>query len=62
VMEVRPKPYRRSIQTSDIDRVVGLIDEYGSETVANLLIAYGHARVPRDEVFTEETNNQQEND
>ena len=44
VMEHRSGPYRRSIQTSDIDQVVALIDEYGSETVANLLIAYGYAR------------------
>ncbi|MBK9121545.1 MAG: hypothetical protein IPM16_00290 [Chloroflexi bacterium] len=50
VMEVtkmqRP-PYRRSIQTSDIESVVALIDRFGSETVANLLIAYGYARTPR---------------
>lgn len=58
VMETRPGPYRRSIQTSDIDEVVRLIDEYGSTTVANLLIAYGHARVPREENLNEE--NEQE--
>jgi hypothetical protein len=50
VMEVtkgqRP-PYRRSIQTSDIESVVALIDRFGSETIANLLIAYGYARSPR---------------
>lgn len=48
VMETRSAPYRRSIQTSDIEAIVQLIDEYGSETVANLLIAYGYARIPRD--------------
>jgi hypothetical protein len=48
IMETRPGPYRRSIQTSDIEDVVRLIDEYGSETVANMLIAYGYAREPRD--------------
>lgn len=48
VMETRPGPYRRSIQTSDIEDIVRLIDEYGSETVANMLIAYGYAREPRD--------------
>ncbi len=64
VMETRSGPYRRSIQTSDIDEVVRLIDEYGSETVANLLIAYGYARVPRegetDEPETEYTNQENE--
>lgn len=49
VMEARPGPYRRSIRTSDIDEIVWLIDEYGSEVVANLLIAYGYARMPREE-------------
>lgn len=50
VMEVtkgqRP-PYRRSIQTSDIESVVALIDRFGSEIIANLLIAFGYARQPR---------------
>jgi hypothetical protein len=48
VMETRQGPYRRSIQTTDIQDIVRLIDEYGSETVANMLIAYGYAREPRD--------------
>lgn len=61
VMEIRPQPYRRSIQTSDIDEIVKLIDDYDSETVANLLIAYGHARIPRDDVFNEETTEQENN-
>ena len=61
VMETRPKPYRRSVKTSDIDDIIWLIDEYGSETVANLLIAYGYARVPRDEdESTEQAENQEE--
>jgi hypothetical protein len=50
VMEKRPGPYRRSIRTDDIDDVVALIDEFGdSRLVCNLLVAYGYARVPRDE-------------
>lgn len=49
VMETRSGPYRRSVKTSDIDEIVRLIDDYGSETVANLLVAYGYARVPREE-------------
>ena len=49
VMENRPGPYRRSVQTSDIDDVVALIDEYGdSRLVCNLLVAYGYARLPRE--------------
>lgn len=56
VMEVtkgqRP-PYRRSIQTSDIESVVSLIDQFGPEIIANLLIAYGYARTPRKDDGTE---------
>lgn len=48
VMETRQGPYRRSIQTTDIEDIVRLIDDYGAETVANMLIAYGYARNPRD--------------
>ncbi|MBP8972740.1 MAG: hypothetical protein KBH93_02600 [Anaerolineae bacterium] len=46
VMENRSGPYRRSVKTTDIDEIAALIDEFGSETVANLLIAYGYAREP----------------
>jgi hypothetical protein len=46
VMETRGGPYRRSVKTTDIDEIAALIDEFGSETVANLLIAYGYAREP----------------
>ncbi len=48
VMESRPGPYRRSIQTSDIDDIVRLVDEYGAPLVCNLLVAYGYARSPRE--------------
>lgn len=44
VMETRPGLYRRNLRTSDIEDIVRLIDEYGSRTVCNLLIAYGYAR------------------
>ena len=37
---------RTSISTEDIADVVDLIDEYGSQTVGNLLIAYGYAQEP----------------
>ena len=50
VMENRPGPYRRSIRTSDIDDIVALMDEFGdSRLICNLLVAYGYARVPREE-------------
>lgn len=66
VMATRPKPYRRAIQTSDIDEIVQLIDEYGSETVANMLIAYGYARASRDPQdennLPEETYDEMENE
>ena len=48
VMEARSGPYRRSIQTSDIEDILKLIDEYGSQLICNLLIAYGYARTPRE--------------
>jgi hypothetical protein len=44
VMENRGGPYRKSLKTSDIDDIVALVDEYGSELICNLLIAYGYAR------------------
>lgn len=44
VMENRAGPYRKSVKTSDIDDIVALVDEFGSELICNLLIAYGYAR------------------
>ncbi len=51
VMETRPAPYRKSVQTAHIEEVIAFIedDNLGAETVANLLVAYGYARVSRDE-------------
>lgn len=54
VMETRPGPYRRSIQTSDIDDIVALVDEYDVPLVCNLLVAYGYARSPRSSSADEE--------
>jgi len=48
---------RRDLRTTDIEEVVRLVDEYGPEVVAGLLIAYGYAREPRE---TETETNQQE--
>lgn len=39
---------RASITTKDIADVVNLIDVYGSQTVGNLLVAFGYAREPRE--------------
>jgi len=62
VMETRSGPYRHSIKTTDIDEIVWLIDQYGSETVANLLIAYGYARIPREDDENQEQPIEQENE
>jgi len=39
---------RPQVTTSDLEQVISLIDIYGSETVAMLLLAYGSAREPRE--------------
>ncbi|MFQ5420167.1 MAG: hypothetical protein ACE5EY_07375, partial [Anaerolineae bacterium] len=39
VLENRPGPYRRSIQTGDIKEITRLIDEHGSNVIAKLLVA-----------------------
>lgn len=39
---------RRNLRTTDIEEIVRLVDEYGSEVVASLLIAYGYAREPQE--------------
>ncbi len=43
-----PGRRRPSVTTEDLDAVIGLVDEYGSEVIAMLLVAYGTAREPRD--------------
>ncbi len=55
VMETRPGPYRTSLSTADIEQIVRLVDQYGSEVVCNLLIAYGYARIPREDVEGEQS-------
>lgn len=50
-------PVRRAlVTTGDLEEVIGLIDQYGSRTVANLLIAFGYARSPRDPEQKHEEN------
>jgi hypothetical protein len=48
-------PVRRAmVTTDDIQQVVDLIDTYDSQTVAHLLVAFGYAREPRDQLRSEE--------
>ncbi len=47
--ESRGQQMRKDLRTSDIEETIRLVDEYGSEVVANLLIAYGYAREPRED-------------
>lgn len=47
VMETRSGPYRKSVQTGDIQNILDLIDRHGSDLIAKLLVAYGYARDPR---------------
>ncbi len=46
--------WRKAITTEDIQSIVELIDEYGSETICNLLIAFGYARDPKEQPPTTE--------
>jgi hypothetical protein len=39
---------RKDLRTTDLQAIVELIDTYGSEIVANLLVAYGYSREPRE--------------
>lgn len=48
-LESKGQQMRKDLRTADIDEVMRLVDEYGSELVANLLIAYGYAREPRED-------------
>lgn len=40
---------RKDLRTSDLEELIQLVDEYGSELIANLLVAYGYAREPRED-------------
>ena len=43
---------RRDLRTSDIQDIIKLVDNFGAEVVANLLVAFGYAREPREETNT----------
>ena len=52
VREKQNRQMRRDLRTSDIQHIVKLVDDFGAEMVANLLIAFGYAREPREETNT----------
>jgi hypothetical protein len=45
--ETRHEQRRRNITTDDLKAVTVLVDQYGSDTIAHLLVAFGFARSPR---------------
>src|SRR5260370_13993684 len=45
----RKNKMRGSVAYTDIDAIVHLIDDFGSEQVCSLLVAYGYARDPHKE-------------
>jgi len=54
-------PVRRArVTTEDVQQVVALVDEYGSQTVANLLVAFGYAREPREAGESEQSETKEE--
>ena len=53
VLENKGQQMRRDLRTSDIEEIVRLVDEFGSEVVAHLLVAYGYAREPREDANTD---------
>jgi hypothetical protein len=56
----KPPVRRAAITTEDIQAVVALIDAHGSQTIANLLVAFGYAREPREPEPSEEPTTEDE--
>jgi hypothetical protein len=50
VFERTGQQMRKNIQTGDIAEIVRLVDTYGPKTVCNLLVAFGYAKSPKEEV------------
>lgn len=48
---------RGTVAYTDIDEIVALIDDFGSEQVCSLLVAYGYASEPRKEAQQETPEN-----
>lgn len=57
----RKNKMRGSVSYTDIDAIVQLIDDFGSEQVCSLLVAYGYAREPFKGATEEPTNNNTNN-
>ncbi|MFZ4828861.1 MAG: hypothetical protein ACOYLB_16045 [Phototrophicaceae bacterium] len=58
IYEVRKVQYRSNITVNDINDIVALVDQHGAPTIARLLVAYGYARVPKDEPAEASTEEQ----
>ncbi len=56
--ETRKQQFRSNITVQDIADIVQLIDQFGSLTVASLLVAYGYARDPK--LITEQSESKSE--
>jgi len=52
----QPPVRRKMVRTGDLEQVLTLIDDRDSETIANLLIAFGYASDPRNRVEGDELN------
>ena len=50
----KPPVNRTQIREGDLQEVIGLIDQFGSETVASLLVAFGYASKPSEKPSEEQ--------
>lgn len=46
--EKKRNPFRKDVTVADIEALAGLVDEFGSKVVCNMLVAYGYAREPHE--------------
>jgi len=51
---------RKNVETADIEAIIRLVDEYGSELICSLLLAYGYARDPREKDVEEQSTDNKE--
>ena len=57
VLEKTNQKMRRNLRTTDVQEIVKLVDVFGAEVVPNLLVAFGYAREPREELEEAPTHN-----
>jgi hypothetical protein len=57
----RANKLRGSVAYTDIDAIAALIDDFGSEQVCSLLVAYGYARDPYKGTTEEPVDNHADN-